>query len=154
MPFNIPNELISRETYTGCPPGYTLVGNACVNNTTGQIFHVSEGSEYEFEYYENAGELVGRYKLGAIGDPEMPPLYFSQNVSVDTIKSLSINSPSMIMNKEDSALFVDITHYDNDGDQELDIKTSLPSSDPEYETTFLVGEFFLLPNNMVGIKIP
>ena len=152
MPFNIPNELISQDVYTGCPPGYILVGDACVHPLSDYIINVSEAAEYEFEYYEHGGELIGKYNMRLVGDPPAPPAYFSQNASLTTGNKLPVENMAMNISPDDGFLFFNVTHNHNDGSPLVVIEQPVFSTDADYNNTALFGEFHLLPNNPASIK--
>lgn len=151
--FNIPGD-DQNLTFTGCPPGYILVDDACVNPLTDEIIFAQDGSGYEFEYYPNAGELIGKYILfssvetGPIGTP-----YFDQNVNIVNIGTLGIENPAQTVNDGEYVFSINITHTHVPGDDGLvEINQSIISTNPDFRTTFLAGEFHLLPRTMQSIN--
>ena len=152
MPFNIPQDQLNNSSYTGCPPGYILVDGACVHPLTEEIFEVAEAAEYDFEYYENAGELVGKYSLGVIGNPITPSVYFAQNLKIIKFKDIGISNAAMNLSPDDALLAMDFTHSYNSGAPTTEITQDFLSTDDTFKNTFKFGEFFLLPNNPTAIK--
>ena len=147
MPFNIPNDQLNQSTYTGCPPGYILIDGACVHPLTEEIFEISEATEYEFVYYENAGELVGQYKMSTIGDPIAPPTYFAQNVRLNKYEDIVADSLSSVANPEDGIISMSI-RLDQHGPA---INQLFNDSGENFRNTFMFGEFHYLTNNPSSI---
>lgn len=148
MPITIPEDLLNSSSFTGCPPGYILVGNACVNPLTEHIYEVVEASEYDFEYYEHAGELVGKYNFNVYGDPVSPLTYFAQNCKLSKLKTLNVSNPSMNIGEDEGILSMKIIHNDSS----VVIDQEVYNSDPSYNSSFYMGEFHLLPGNIANIK--
>jgi hypothetical protein len=138
--------------YTGCPPGYVLVGDACINPVTGSIYELAESSAYEFEYYQNSGELIGRFKPFAIGDPSVAPIYFGQNAKVQKIKHFNIPELRQNISPDDSVLYFDVEHKDNSGSPTAIIIENFISGKEGFRNSFSFGEFYGLSNSLRSIK--
>lgn len=100
---------------------------------------------YEFEYYENAGELVGRYKLYS-EDTSLSEAqkYFDQVPKIIKLSNLDITGPRQILNINESILIVDIDYSLINGAKVI---SDLSNLAPE-RTTYYLGEFHNITNTM------
>lgn len=146
MAFNIPSDLLNTEVYNGCPPGYIRVGDSCVHPLTEEIIQIAEATEYEFEYHQNCGELIGRYILSSPKNIEVPSIYFSQNIKAAPLYRVGINDPETILNKNDNVLFKDFTHTKNSGLLDINLDEYFTSDIADFRNTFVFGEFHLITN--------
>lgn len=173
MPFfNLPGVQEVETQDTGCPPGYSRVGDACVNPLTEEVFRLLYSSGYEFEYYENAGELVGRYNLIANDIPErdqflltdsesvgLAGTYFDQNINITRFDHFPIDTTNQAINKNQSVLFLEVKHtYQGVGHNPL-VEIQHPflsnqtiTDNPDFLNSFYIGEFHLITNTMKSVK--
>lgn len=173
MPFfnlqDVPN---FSEQDTGCPPGYSRVGDVCVNSLTEDIFKLIYSSGYEFEYYENAGELVGRYKLfdndadiasevflnQNLSRVRAAGSYFNQNVNITKVDSFGMANPAQNLTPQESILFVEVKHvYNGPGDEEVEIlhpflNDAFIEANPDFLNVFYFGEFHFITNTLKSVK--
>lgn len=173
MPFfNIANVPNFSDQDTGCPPGYARVGDVCINSLTEDIFKLIYSSGYEFEYYENSGELVGRYKLFD-NDAEIASevfltqnlsrvraagSYFNQNVNITKFDSFDLENPAQNISPQESILFLEVKHTYNDVDDE-DVEILHPFlndafilANPDALNVYFLGEFHFITNTLKSVK--
>lgn len=148
MSFEIPSELLAKDSFNGCPPGYIYKDGACFHPLTEDILEISEESQYDFKYYDNCGEVVGKYEFGKVGKTTLSPIYFAQNAKVDTPRSLEMYDNEVMISDEDGMLLVDFSF----GPEGLILSENFYSDSPELKNTVYLGEFHLLTNNPSTIK--
>jgi hypothetical protein len=135
-----------------CEAGYVLWQNACVNPLdTDDYKKIPHSVGYDFEYYEHAGELIGKYNLipVSIGGCTVP-IYFGQNVKVEKIERMNLK-PSININTDESALIMNLNHYDAGVGSIMDIP-ALTDDSTDNVDSFYFGEFFCLQNTISAIK--
>lgn len=153
--FNLPNEEQGvQEVFTGCPPGYDHIGDACVHPLTDDIIYIRESSGYEFQYYTNAGELIGKYYLlTSFEEDFISTPYFGQNVHIIKLKHLQIENSKQVINKEEPVFLIRFLHKKEiDEDPTVSIVQDISSLNPFFSTTFYAGEFHLLPKTLLGLN--
>lgn len=125
-----------------CPDGYIEVNGACIKDYYDIIYEVIEMSQYEFEYYEMGGEMIGRFKIGSPYDiDEVPVEYFKQGIYAQTSNQFNITSTNI--SDEEKVLFLTFTHYNDGVDSYIEIPKDRYGNDV---TEFIFGDFHFLPN--------
>ena len=176
MPYRIPskisesgstinNGVCSLAYTTGfiCPEGYDQINNMCYLRSDRSVSQKPrEAVGYEFEYYENGGELVGKYSFkGAsrdacvvshyyqgedkeIGDDINT--YYSTEIFAYRIDHLGLTGlqSTFLNNQHDACLYNTYRILYQPGEED--------PPEPDIINTFNHGQFFLLPNHPNAIK--
>lgn len=132
-----------------CPDGYDLINNVCVlRSDPTETVKLDHSIGYDFEYYENGGELVGKYKYESAQESSCVfPVFCDQNVLIKNIGDISIENKTMAINNDESAIRFDFS-YSN-----VSKSISVTNwANAEQDNVFYHGQFYLLPNHPLSIK--
>lgn len=166
--FNIP-EITSDQDFV-CPVGYTKTENACVRLANSpnpfSVIRKKFYSGYGFEYYENAGILVGRYKIDSSNIqfnniPSNPDVtnfnqtlqatnYFGQNVKSSYLSNFTLGAPKQNLKSGESVLFLQVKHSRIGSTSVVEIlHPDIPTEDTNpLVNNFIFGEFHLITNTL------
>lgn len=132
-----------------CPESHDLVNNVCVlKSDTTQKLKLPHSIAYDFEYYENGGELVGKYKYETALDNSCSiPVFCDQNVLIKKIGDMPITNKTMAINADESVIKFDFNYNSESGELEF---PNWSTSNPD--NVFYHGQFYLLPNHPLSLK--
>lgn len=116
------------------------------SSVTTTAIRLVDGAQYSFEYYQNAGELVGTYHFPYTLQEQIP--FFRQNIHLANRLLFPITNGRRALNDTDAFLFLEVR---NNG-VEAALSESNLAYPAESDVSFKFGEFMLLTNDLRSIS--